>query len=63
MDPMEGLGDAARLARGCAVMGHAVTLARWIGTGRRPVTAAGAVNGKSFTATWDRSGNILPITG
>ena len=38
MDTVEGLGDAARLARGCAVIGHAVTLARWIGTGRRPVT-------------------------
>ena len=38
MDNVEGLGDAARLARGCAVMGNAVTLARWIGAGRRPVT-------------------------
>ncbi len=33
------LRDAARLARDCAVMGHAVTLARWIGAGQRPVTA------------------------
>jgi hypothetical protein len=33
------LRDAARLARDCAVMGHAVTLAHWIGTGHRPVTA------------------------
>src|SRR6266849_9655356 len=33
------LRDAARQARECAVIGHAVTLARWIGTGRRPVTA------------------------
>jgi len=38
VDTVEGLGDAARLARECAVVGHAVTLARWIGTGRRPVT-------------------------
>ena len=38
MDAVEGLGDAARLARDCAVMGRAVALARWIGTGRRPVT-------------------------
>jgi hypothetical protein len=33
------LGDAARLARESVVVGRAVTLARWIGTGRRPVTA------------------------
>jgi hypothetical protein len=39
VDTVEGLSDAARGARECAVMGHAVTLARWIGTGRRPVTA------------------------
>ena len=38
MDTVEGLGEAARGARDCAVMGQAVTLARWIGTGRRPVT-------------------------
>jgi hypothetical protein len=31
--------DAARLARESLVVGRAVTLARWIGTGRRPVTA------------------------
>jgi hypothetical protein len=39
VDTVEGLGDAARRARECAIMGHAVALARWIGTGRRPVTA------------------------
>ena len=39
MDTVEGLGDAARRARECAVISHAVTLARWIGNGRRPVTA------------------------
>ncbi len=33
------LRDAARLARESAVMGRAVALGRWIGTGRRPVTA------------------------
>ena len=33
------LRDAARLARESAVVGRAVTLACWIGTGRRPVTA------------------------
>src|SRR5258706_13123266 len=33
------LRDAARLARESVVVGRAVTLARWIGTGRRPVTA------------------------
>jgi Plasmid pRiA4b ORF-3-like protein len=39
VDTGEGLGDAARRARECAIMGQAVTLARWVGTGRRPVTA------------------------
>ena len=33
------LRDAAQLARESVVVGRAVTLARWIGTGRRPVTA------------------------
>src|SRR5205814_10544269 len=33
------LRGAARLARESVVVGRAVTLARWIGTGRRPVTA------------------------
>ena len=33
------LRGAARLARDSAVVGRAVALARWIGTGRRPVTA------------------------
>jgi hypothetical protein len=33
------LRDAARLARDSVVVDRAVTLARWIGTGRRPVTA------------------------
>jgi hypothetical protein len=33
------LRDAARLARESVVVGRAFTLARWIGTGRRPVTA------------------------
>jgi hypothetical protein len=33
------LRDAARLARESVVVGRAVTLGRWIGTGRRPVTA------------------------
>jgi hypothetical protein len=33
------LREAARLARESVVVGRAVTLARWIGTGRRPVTA------------------------
>jgi len=39
VDTVEGLRDAARQARECAVIGYAVTLARWIGNGRRPVTA------------------------
>jgi Plasmid pRiA4b ORF-3-like protein len=33
------LGEAARLARDSVVLGRALRLARWIGTGRRPVTA------------------------
>src|SRR6266699_431829 len=33
------LRDAARLVREGVVVGRAVMLARWIGTGRRPVTA------------------------
>ena len=51
----------ARRARECAVMGQAVSLARWIGSGRRPVTpgrvlrkadvaAAGAVLGVDVPA-------------
>jgi pRiA4b ORF-3-like protein len=39
VDTVEGLRDAARQARECAIMGDAVALARWIGAGRRPVTA------------------------
>ena len=39
MDTVEGLRDTARRARESAVIGRAVTLARWIGNGRRPVTA------------------------
>src|SRR6266446_6119492 len=35
----EVLRDAARLVRESVVVDRAVTLARWIGTGRRPVTA------------------------
>ena len=34
------LRDAARLARESVVVANAVMLARWVGTGRRPVTAA-----------------------
>jgi len=36
----DDLHEAARLARECAVLERAVTLARWIGTGKRPVTPA-----------------------
>ena len=39
MDTVEGLCDATQRARECAVIGQAVTLAHWIGNGRRPVTA------------------------
>jgi hypothetical protein len=34
------LDEAAGLARECAALGRAVALARWIGTGKRPVTSA-----------------------
>ena len=36
----DDLREAASLARKCAVLERAVTLARWIGTGKRPVTPA-----------------------
>jgi len=42
VDTVEDLRDAARQARECAVVGHALPLARWIGNGRRPVTAGEA---------------------
>ena len=35
----DDLGNAARLARECMVMGRAVALGQWIGTSPRPVTA------------------------
>lgn len=38
MDTVEDFGDAARRARECVVTGQALSLARWIGSGRRPVT-------------------------
>lgn len=34
------LQEAARLARECAILERAVTLARWMGTEKRPVTSA-----------------------
>src|ERR1700733_10537457 len=34
------LDEAAGLTRECAVLDRAVALARWIGTGKRPVTSA-----------------------
>ncbi len=43
MDNAEDLRDAARRARECAVIGQAVALARWIGSGRRPVTPGGVL--------------------
>jgi hypothetical protein len=45
VDTVEGLRDAAQRARECAVMGDAVTLTRWIGTGRRLVTAGPTLEG------------------
>jgi hypothetical protein len=43
VDTAEGLRDAARRARECTVTGQAVSLARWIGSGRRPVTPGGVL--------------------
>jgi len=54
VDTVECFGDAARGARECAVMGQAVTLARWIGSGRRPVTA-GQVLRKADVEFWGDS--------
>ena len=38
---MEDPRDVARKEPECVVIGQAVTLARWIGNGRRPVAALG----------------------
>ena len=60
MDTVEGLRDAARRARECAVMGQAVALARWIGTGRRPVTAGGVLRKADVPAAGAALGVDVP---
>jgi hypothetical protein len=57
---VEGLRDAARRARECAVMGQAVALARWIETGRRPVTAGGVLRKADVPAAGAALGVDVP---
>ena len=54
------LRDAARLARESAVVGRAVTLARWIGTGRRPVTAGQVLRKADVPAAGSAVGVDVP---
>src|SRR6266481_7390268 len=54
------LRDAARLARESVVVGRAVTLARWIGTGRRPVTAGQVLRKADVPAAGAAVGVDLP---
>jgi hypothetical protein len=68
------LHEAARLARECAVLDRAVTLARWIGTGKRPVTssqvlrkadapAAGAAIGVGVPPTARTAADVMELHG
>ena len=57
MDTVEDLPDAARRARECAVTGQAVALARWIGSGRRPVTPRGVLRKADVAA----AGTVLGV--
>jgi hypothetical protein len=54
------LRDAARLARESVVVGRAVTLARWIGTGRRPVTAGQVLRKADVPAAGSAVGVEVP---
>ena len=54
------LRDAARLARESVVVANAVTLARWIGTGRRPVTAAQVLRKADIPAAGAALGVAVP---
>jgi Protein of unknown function (DUF642) len=54
------LRDAARLARESIVVGHAVTLGRWIGTGRRPLTAGQALRKADVPAAGAALGVDVP---
>jgi hypothetical protein len=60
VDTVEDLRDAARQARECAVVGHALTLARWIGNGRRPVTAGGVLRKADVPAAGAALGLDVP---
>src|SRR5712664_4007513 len=57
------LRDAARLARESVVVGRAVTLARWIGTGRRPVTAGQVLRKADVPVACAALGVDLPPRG
>jgi hypothetical protein len=66
------LRDAARLAREGVVVGRAVTLARWIGTGRSPTTAGQVLRKAEVPrttaknrsrSTWPRSTRKLAALG
>jgi hypothetical protein len=52
--------DAARLARESVVVGRAVTLARWIGPGRRPVTAGQVLRKADVPAAGSAVGVEVP---
>jgi hypothetical protein len=54
------LRDAARLARESVVVGRAVTLARWIGPGRRPVTAGQVLRKADVPAAGSAVGVEVP---
>jgi Plasmid pRiA4b ORF-3-like protein len=54
------LRDAARLARESVVVGRAVTLARWIGMGRRPVTAGQVLRKADVPAAGSAVGVEVP---
>jgi hypothetical protein len=54
------LRGAARLARESVVVGRAVTLARWIGTGRRPVTAGQVLRKADVPAAGSAVGVEVP---
>jgi hypothetical protein len=54
------LRDAAQLACESVVLGRAVTLARWIGTGRRPVTAGQVLRKADVPAAGSAVGVEVP---
>ena len=54
------LRDAARLVRESVVVGRAVMLARWIGSGRRPVTAGQVLRKADVPAAGAAAGVEVP---